>query len=188
MKLFGGQSSGSRFTFHVSRDSCHSPLATRQILRAFTLIEIMVVVLIMGIVLTMGVPIVYKMFHKAPMHQAIRDLVEVCENARRQAILKGQVSELVIHPQTRRFEVAGMSGSGTSVQLADGVTIDLLDINMAGRAYEKAEIAKVRFYPTGTSDEMKMVISYEMEQTGIELELSTGMANVVPNPMRAWSR
>jgi len=152
------------------------------------MIEIMIVVLIMGIVLTMGVPIVYKLFHKAPLQQSIRDLVEVCENARRQAILKGQAAELVIHPQTRRFEVAGMAGSGTSVQLADGVTLDLLDINMAGRAYEKAEIARVTFYPTGTSDEMKMVISYEAEQTGIELELSTGMANVVPNPMRAWSR
>jgi prepilin-type N-terminal cleavage/methylation domain-containing protein len=155
---------------------------------AFTLIEVMVVVLIMGIILAMGVPIAYKLFHKAPLQQAIRDIFEVCENARRRAIFKGQVSELVIHPQARTIEVAGASGSGTSARLADGVTIDLLDINMAGLEYEKAEVAKVHFYPTGTSDEMRMVISYQAEQTGIELELSTGLANAVPNPMRTWSR
>jgi len=156
--------------------------------RAFTLIEIMVVVLIMTIIMAMGVPIAYKLWRKAPMQQAIKDVFEVCQNARRRAIFQGQVAELVFHPRERRLEVAGASGSGTSAQLSDRVTIDLLDINMAGLEYEKAEVAKVRFYPTGTSDEMRMVMSFESEQIGIELELTTGLASVVPNPMRTWSR
>jgi Tfp pilus assembly protein FimT len=148
----------------------------------------MVVVLIMGIILAMGVPIAYKLWHKAPMQQAIKDVIEVCSHARARAILQGQVTEVVFHPRDRRLEVAGASGSGTSAQLSDRVTIDLLDINMSGLEYEKAEVAKVRFYPTGTSDEMRMVMTYEAEQLGIELELTTGLASVVPNPLRSWSR
>ena len=122
------------------------------------------------------------------MQQAIKNVFKVYQNAQHQAIFQGQVAELVFHPRERRLEVAGASGSGTSAQLSDRVTIDLLDINMAGLEYEKAEVAKVRFYPTGTSDEMRMVMSFESEQIGIELELTTGLASVVPNPMRTWSR
>jgi hypothetical protein len=84
--------------------------------------------------------------------------------------------------------VAGATGSGTSGQFSDGVIIDLLDINMAGVEYRDADIARVKFYPTGTSDEMKMVLHYEGEQIGIELELTTGLASVVPDPLRSWAR
>jgi hypothetical protein len=31
-------------------------------------------------------------------------------------------------------------------------------------------------------------MTYEAEQLGIELELTTGLASVVPNPLRSWSR
>ena len=148
----------------------------------------MVVVLIMGITLTMSVPIAYKLWHKAPMRQAVKDIVEVCQNARRRAIFQGQSAELVFHPRERRLEVAGASGSGTSAQLSDRVIIDLLDINMSGVEYRDAEVAKVKFYPTGTSDEMKMVLHFETEQIGIELELTTGLASVVPDPLRTWAR
>jgi prepilin-type N-terminal cleavage/methylation domain-containing protein len=154
----------------------------------FTLIEIMVVVLIMGITLTMSVPLAYKLWHKAPMRQSVKDIFEVCQNARRHAIFSNHPAELVFHPRERRLEVAGMSGEGTSAKLGDGVMIDLLDINMSGIEYRGADVAKVTFYPTGTSDEMKMVLRYEAEQIGIELELTTGLASVVPDPMRAWAR
>ncbi len=38
----------------------------------------MIVVGIMGIVLTMSVPLVYKVWRKAPMRKAVADVVEVC--------------------------------------------------------------------------------------------------------------
>ena len=37
----------------------------------------MIVVAIMAIVMTMSVPIVYKVWHKAPMRKAVSELVEV---------------------------------------------------------------------------------------------------------------
>src|SRR5437016_9236871 len=98
-----------------------SGLRTRNFSRAFTLIEIMVVVLIMGITLTMSVPIAYKLWHRAPMRQAVKDIFEVCQNARRRAIFQGQTAELVFHPRERRLEVTGATGEGTSARLGDGV-------------------------------------------------------------------
>jgi hypothetical protein len=122
------------------------------------------------------------------MRQAVKDVFEVCQNARRRAIFSGQPSELVFHPRERRLEVTGATGEGTSAKLGDGVMIDLLDINMSGVEYRDADVAKVKFYPTGTSDEMKMVLRYEAEQIGIELELTTGLASVVSDPLRTWAR
>ena len=55
----------------------------------FTLIEIMIVVAIMGIAMTMSIPIVYKVWHKAPLRKAVADVVEVCSNARARAIVQG---------------------------------------------------------------------------------------------------
>ena len=81
--------------------------ANRRRSRAFTLIEIMIVVSIMGLVMTMSVPIVYKLWRKAPMRQAVKDIVEVLSHARARAILHGQVTEVVFHPrqnQTRDLE------------------------------------------------------------------------------------
>jgi type II secretion system protein H len=144
----------------------------------FTLIELMVVVAIMGLLLTMSVPIVYKVWHKAPMHQAVVDIEETLRNARAKAIMQGTMTELVFHPRAREL----------GKPLPDGINIDLLDINMSGQEFRDVEEARVRFYPNGTADELKMVLSSGSEQLGIEVELTTGLASVVSDPMRSWAR
>jgi prepilin-type N-terminal cleavage/methylation domain-containing protein len=175
----------------------------------FTLIEIMIVVAIMGIVMTMSVPIVYKVWRKAPMRKAVSDIVEVCSHARARAIMQGSVTEVVFHPKENRlglsgassaprsggerggapeFSAAAASGSGTSAQLSDQVIIETLDINMSGVEFNDAESATVRFYPNGISDEMRMILFDGRERIGIELEITTGLVNVVNNPLREWSR
>ena len=171
--------------------------------------EIMIVVGIMGIALTLGVPIVYKVWHRTPMVQAIRDMREVCSNARSQAILQGRPVDLVLHPKVNRVEVsaaaapvaapgAGIvtapdaspspSHSGFSAQLSDRIIIETLDINMAGIEYNDAESAHVRFYPNGTSDEMRMILFDGRDRYGITLEVTTALCDVVPDPLRAWTR
>jgi len=177
--------------------------------RAFTLIEIMIVVGIMGIVLTMSVPIVYKMWRKAPLRQAVKDIVEVCSNARARAILRGVPTEVVIHPKENRVELSGggsapaavsaagggavfspsaAPGSGLSAQLSDRVIIEMLDVNMAGVEFNDFDQVRIRFYPNGISDEMRMILFDGRDRVGIELEITTGLANVVPDPLREWSR
>ena len=75
--------------------------------RAFTLIEVMVVVGIMIIVMAMSVPFVYKSLRREPLNQAVRDITDVCSSARWKAIMQGSMAEVIFHPKDRRLEVAG---------------------------------------------------------------------------------
>jgi prepilin-type N-terminal cleavage/methylation domain-containing protein len=191
----------SRITHHASRIT-HPP-------RAFTLIEIMIVVAIMGIVMTMSVPIVYKTWRKVPMREAVKDIVEVCSHARARAIMNGVETEVVFHPRENRLGLAGgasparsageaggtpgvntstASGSGLSAQLSNAIIIETLDINMSGIEYNDADEAKIHFHPNGTSDEMRMILFDGRDRIGIELEITTSLANVVNNPLREWTR
>jgi len=165
----------------------------------------MIVVAIMAIVMTMSVPIVYKIWRKAPMRQAVSDTVEVLSNARARAIMQGKVTEVILRPKDNIIAVAGAapparaagddgggqsssSGSGLSAQLPSDVIIETLDINMSGVEYNDAEVATVRFYPNGISDEMRMILFDGRDRMGIELETTTGLADVVPDPLREWMR
>ena len=187
----------------------HATRNTQQRPRAFTLIEIMIVVAIMGIVMAMSVPIVYKVWRKAPMTQAVKDIVEVCSHARARAIMQGTMTTVVIHPKENRLALAGAgsapqppkeqggevalsapaaTGSGLAAQLSDQVIIEMLDVNMSGIEFNDAEQVTIRFYPNGVSDEMKMILFDGRQRMGIELEITTGLASVVPDPLREWSR
>jgi prepilin-type N-terminal cleavage/methylation domain-containing protein len=177
--------------------------------RAFTLIEIMIVVGIMGIAMAMSVPIVYKVWRKAPMTQAVKDIVEVFSHARARAIMQGTMTEVIINPRENRLALAGAgsppqpspeksgavafsapaaTGSGLSAQLSDQIIIEMLDVNMSGIEFNDAEQVRLRFYPNGISDEMKMILFDGRQRMGIELEITTGLASVVPDPLREWSR
>ena len=165
-------------------------------IRGFTLIEIMIVVAIMAIVMGMSVPFLYHALHREKLHQAIRDIEEVCANARARAIMQGAMAEVVFHGgQEVRFEVAGASGppkdesnvppgsaipagSGLATQLPDGVAPTALRIN--GIDYMEAHEARVRFYPNGTCDELRLVLfgATDRELRGIFLEVTTGLASV----------
>jgi type II secretion system protein H len=170
--------------------------------QGFTLIEIMMVVAIMGIVLAIGIPSIYHMVHKESLSSGVRDVVEVCSNARAQAILRGVEMHLVIHPRDGRFEVRAAGGGApaethasepefnprpapspqtgglaSSAQLSDQVLIEMLDINFA--EYKDADEAYVRFFPNGTSDEFTLVLhSDRNEYRKISLEVVTALANV----------
>jgi prepilin-type N-terminal cleavage/methylation domain-containing protein len=183
----------------------------RQCAAAFTLIEIMIVVAIMGIVLTMGVPLVYKVWHRGPMAQAVLDVTEVCSNARRQAILQGREADVIFHPREGRFEVGSPSTvtvsqtnppengsgefppfnapaparSGLSGHLSDRVTIELMDINKLPHEFRQDDLARVRFFPNGTCDELTLIlVSDRNERREITLEVTTGLVNVESNPKR----
>src|SRR5215469_7583162 len=87
------------FNLRAARSSRDSRNEFRVSERAFTLIEIMVVVAIMGIILAAGIPSLYGFLHKAGLRKTTSDIVETCQSARSVAILGGSPTELVFHPR-----------------------------------------------------------------------------------------
>jgi len=163
----------------------------------FTMIELMVVIGVMGIILAMGIPSILKIWRKEGMRKATSDIVEVCSNARAQAILRGAPVVVVFHPMDKRFEITGGSSApqpdasgempaerpavtpaaGRAGQFGDDIWIEMLDINLL--EYRESEWAKVRFFPNGTSDELTLILrSSRNEWKKITLEVTTGLASV----------
>jgi len=178
---------------------------------AFTLIEIMIVVAIMGIVLTMGVPIVYKAWHKAPMTKAVSEIMEVCSHARALAIMQGKEVDVIFHPKEGRFEVGAApaattqtansaapganpaspvsmsgvpsGGAGLSGRLDDKIAIELMDINKLPHEFREDDLARVRFFPNGTCDELTIIlVSDTSERRELTLEVTTGLLSVESDP------
>jgi len=159
-----------------------------QFRRAFTLIEIMVVVALMGIICGIAVPNLYQMAKKEGLRRAVYDLGQVCRNARDQAIMTGQEVSVVFYPLERRFGISGaatptlesMPGTGTTGIIPDEVTLELLEVNMQNAFASNSEWTynwvQVRFYPNGTSDEMMIVFRSERgELRKLTLEPTTGL-------------
>lgn len=152
--------------------------------RAFTLLEIMIVVAIMGIIMAAGAPTLIKVLRKEGFRKSVSDILDVCNSARARAILHGVTAAVVFHPQQRTCEV---EGGGVGAGLAHTATIDgsarmeMLDVNL--REYKDADVVRVRFFPNGTSDEMTLVLlSDKNEWRKITVENTTGLASIDSDP------
>jgi prepilin-type N-terminal cleavage/methylation domain-containing protein len=161
---------------------------SRRVRPGFTLIELMVVVGIIGMIMAMGAPTLYHMLHHEGFGKTVDDVVEMCNAARAQAILQGTTTEIIFHPQDRRCELPGPSApSGAprpapkSLRFGDDIVIEMLDINLL--EYKDAPVARVRFFPTGTCDEMTLILhSANNEWRKISLDIMTGQATVDSDP------
>jgi prepilin-type N-terminal cleavage/methylation domain-containing protein len=121
--------------------------------RGFTLIEVMMVVAIIGLTLTMGLPGFLRVLQREGMRKAEYEMFEACKEARRAAIMNNEKTFLVIHPLLGTFEVPG---AYPQKQLPNDVIIDILGVNFI--QFERADEARVCFFPNGTSDEFTIVL------------------------------
>jgi prepilin-type N-terminal cleavage/methylation domain-containing protein len=155
--------------------------------RAFTLMELMVVVGIIGLVAAMSVPSILEMRREAPMRSAVNDVLELCERARAGAVLKNTTTAIMFHPITGQAELQGGDVNGalstrlgkgpvTTTRFDPSVTVEKLVINL--KDWTLADGAPVQFYENGTCDEMTLVLSCAGEQDMITLELSTALPTV----------
>jgi type II secretion system protein H len=168
---------------------CRQPDGRRA---GFTLIEIMVVVGIIGMIAAMGAPSLYAVLHKEGFRKTVSDMMDLCSTARAQAILQGVTTEIVFHPQERRCELSGRSSaavaatgapanSPVAVAFGDNVSIEMLDVNLL--EYKDAPVARVRFFPDGTSDEMTLILRSDKNQyRKISLEITTALASLDSDP------
>ncbi len=174
----------------------------RRLRAAFTMIELMVVVGIMGVVLAMGIPSIYGAWRKQPMTQSIKEIVEVCSNARARAILQGSMTEVVFSglegtislnsaaaPAADGLQVVGPEaapppslppGAGLATKLPDTVAISKLFVN--GLNAMEMSIVRVRFFPNGTCDDLILQLRSDRNEVAeITLELTTGLTIVKHN-------
>jgi prepilin-type N-terminal cleavage/methylation domain-containing protein len=168
-------------TFQISNFKCQ--IAKRR--RAFTLIEIMIVVGIIGLMAAMGIPSIAKALQKDGMRKAVSDIQDVCFSAREKAIITNQKVAVVFYPRDRRFGVEGSaggesgtvvndhSGKTTSATLPDGIELGMLDIFR--QDYVQSEWAKIFFSPDGTCDEAVIVLIGKGGSEKITLEYATGL-------------
>jgi prepilin-type N-terminal cleavage/methylation domain-containing protein len=205
---------GSRVEDRGLREEGQGPTAryhrwTLQRFKAFTLLELMIVVGIMGIVLTMGVPLVDRLRHEAPLRKGVKDVVEVCSYARALAILQSKAVCVVFHPREGTFAVQGggvsqpsgpgepggvefqsgppaKPGSMTSGSFSEPVTIEMLDVDLT--EYKDADEVKVWFYPNGVCDELTLILfdpTVERDpRRAISWEVTTGLASVETDPTK----
>lgn len=170
---------------------------------AFTLLEIMIVIGIMGMIMGIGLPSFLNILSKDKMRQAVSDIMEVCSEARAQAIIKGVPSELVFNVQSRTFSItsraapaqlpgtmgefaevtpdaspAASSKSALTKRIPDELIIEMLAVNF--QEYKDEEEARVRFYPNGTCDEFTIVLQWSEKQLyrKITLDIITSLPDV----------
>lgn len=121
--------------------------------RAFTLIEIMVVVAIVGLVAGLAFVAVAKGFHRNALQQATEDIKEACRIARDQAIVHSTVMEVRFHPQDGRIEVGtapvDVSADGGGITNAPPLGREL-------RSPEEAEAAAKARQPKGYSGQLPL--------------------------------
>jgi len=112
--------------------------------RAFTLIEILLVVTIMMIAAAVAVPVFRGSFRGLALRSTVRDLVMAGRYARARAALQSRQVALVFYLDRGRFEVAELTAEEKEAEVADLVH-DFEGADLWGRSLEKELQAAISY-------------------------------------------
>ena len=162
--------------------------------RAFTLVEILVVVAVLGLVFALSIPAFKRIINKAPLEQGIGDVGSLCRLAREKAIVKQQAMDVVLNETeeivkvTTAARVINTSDPTTGLmikkaeetQLVDQaiLLVDLEIIEPVPDEFTSDEI-RIRFYPDGTSETLTLRVADDDDAYLLTLDPVTGRARVV---------
>jgi type II secretory pathway pseudopilin PulG len=155
----------------------------------------MIVVAIIGLIAAMGIPAMLQSLQKEGMRKAVSDVNEILTTARAQAILQGRTKAVVFHPHEKKLEIADVAARESdttegdtiskttplgmaSTILPGNVEFAMLDINLMD--FGGSELARVRFFPNGTCDEMTIILHANDDWEKITLDFSTGIPVITP--------
>jgi prepilin-type N-terminal cleavage/methylation domain-containing protein len=168
--------------------------------RAFTLIEIMIVIAIIMMVITAGIPMMARALNKNQLSKAVNDVLEGCKLARDRAILQNRPYDFVIRAKSEdEWEMTvepvkstatgpgAASSSNTSSSkepaglVADfprpfgrEVAFELIYVNLVDQM--NTEETHVRFHENGTADEFTLIMHVQGKRRTIKVDIVTGAA------------
>ena len=162
--------------------------------RAFTLVEIMVVVAVMGLLIGISIPAFRNITKKAPLEQGVSDVESLCRQARAEAIVRQQAMEVLFNEAEEivalttaaRVIIAPdpftglMTKTTEETQLIDQVAleVDLQIIEPEPDEFTVDEI-RIRFYPNGTSETLELRVVGDGEAYRLTLDPVTGRTAVL---------
>lgn len=162
--------------------------------RAFTLVEIMVVVAVMGLLIGISIPAFRNITNKAPLEQGISDVESLCRQARAEAIVKQQAmdvlfndaEEIVALTTAARVITAPDPFTGLMIKTTEethlidqvALEVDLQIIEPEPDEFTVDEI-RIRFYPNGTSETLELRVVSNDEAYRLTLDPVTGRTAVI---------
>ena len=160
--------------------------------RAFTLIEIMVVVAVIAIIIGISVPTFRAFFNKAPLERAISDVEVLCREARSKAIQDQRSMDLIINDAENTLTLSTAARvvrqpdefTGKlvrSTQEAEKLTQVTLETELEVILPEPDEPGadvQIRFYPNGTAETLELVVSSTEGGYRLVIDPVTGHAKV----------
>ena len=161
--------------------------------RAFTLVEIMIVVVIIAITIAVGLPAFVRAFDKNDLQQAEASLIALCANARLTAITQGKPVDLVVRLVERSFmlmrvEVAearpAEEGVAELPQAAPETAALFLPrevtfaVSASSQSFEDDREVRVRFFPDATCEELTVTLESSHGRRRIVLEVTTALVDV----------
>ena len=161
--------------------------------RAFTLVELMVVVAVMGVIIGISIPSFRSFWEKAPLEQAISDVEDMCRQARSDAIINKRTMELVLNDteeslvlrSAARTVIGVDPDTGGEANLVEqGEVLDSVELTADLQIIEPVDEEflgqlELRFYPDGTAEPVDLRVTDGNEAYILSLDPVTGQTTVV---------
>lgn len=141
--------------------------------RAFTLLELVVVLALAAILMALVPPLLSKGVSSAELKGAARELTAALKYARSQAITRHQEAVLTLDLQRRRFRVTGRK---RSYALPDDIEISLVT---ARSEITADRIGKIRFFPDGTSTGGRITLGQGERKYQVDINWLTGQVAIL---------